>query len=908
MRLIKVKPSAANREEGDSQQNQGRKPSKRWSEFARRFASALKDNVQNYCMTTTLHGFPYVVNGEGHLEKLFWGLVVVLGFVLSGVVVSQSLKDWSDHPILTVIDTVSLPIQDIQYPTLTICSEDIYDPDELPQITFNQFQLYCKGEEECKKTKKLRDDFMGDLARISQIFLNALKARLGNALNSMEFSSEANIKRGVEISMLAGLRENKTDDLENDLESLFSDKIKGLDTFDDIVNRLSMSSSITEYDWDNRVWLYTIVRFNESNLWQVYNYFERNSTITGKILRGCVGKRSGNLSEIYETCLIQNVRIGDGGVKIFRGLSYAELLVVDTCLGSKSLSFRDCLLRDGRVIQEWCEERESCDYKNLTKEIDFLTKLTAFFLYTPTASNLGTFLATFNPSSNSMRELMEPLQRMINCTRISTRDLSDAFHKHNEYFHSRCNYAHVSEKAILPLLMRYLRFDLFLSSNPSKARTIIGQTLDSFPYTRKENQSIIPLDTVIDFGEDNNTEDFEITTTDVGLCSVHNGASIGKTYRSNNKLEAFEEAFNVQEPLKSDIVNNVGSGRYFRRSYWLHPKPKMTKCVQLTYGRESACEEEDRFVTVSVNQWLDFFSVDAKHFEAYTGLETIVKVKPTVHITSNSFVNLAMGDRSCRYPLEQPDAGRSMFNYYTQKSCLFECRLTFAVSQVNCTPWDFPNPNKDRDVETCTAKDDRLKLFDEAMRDSDNLLECDCLPDCEEIVFETEVSAVPLKTKKICSNTGSPERRMAMEVWSRHHDTLQWRYFQLYDPNKVFIRNFLFNGLSQSELDEACVYTLETYLAKLSIEIPAPRATRIKKVKRVNFGDQLGTLGNNALQTCMDSTESTFLFSGGTLGLFTGLSLISVVEIFYWMYRIGKRILSKSSNFVGGGIVKTESG
>ena len=30
-----------------------------------------------------------------------------------------------------------------------------------------------------------------------------------------------------------------------------------------------------------------------------------------------------------------------------------------------------------------------------------------------------------------------------------------------------------------------------------------------------------------------------------------------------------------------------------------------------------------------------------------------------------------------------------------------------------------------------------------------------------------------------------------------------------------------------------------------------------------------------------------FLFSGGTIGLFTGMSLISFVEALYWIYKVG---------------------
>ena len=37
--------------------------------------------------------------------------------------------------------------------------------------------------------------------------------------------------------------------------------------------------------------------------------------------------------------------------------------------------------------------------------------------------------------------------------------------------------------------------------------------------------------------------------------------------------------------------------------------------------------------------------------------------------------------------------------------------------------------------------------------------------------------------------------------------------------------------------------------------------------------------------------SSRFILSGGTIGLFTGLSLISVIELAYWIYKTIKQCL-----------------
>ena len=89
-----------------------------------------------------------------------------------------------------------------------------------------------------------------------------------------------------------------------------------------------------------------------------------------------------------------------------------------------------------------------------------------------------------------------------------------------------------------------------------------------------------------------------------------------------------------------------------------------------------------------------------------------------------------------------------MFQKYSQKGCIFECSLNFAIETAGCLPWDFPVPMKRNgtDIAVChsnTLKDpEKNKLFQfyEAMKNQTNLKKCDCLPDCEATKFETQES------------------------------------------------------------------------------------------------------------------------------------------------------------------------
>ncbi len=52
-----------------------------------------------------------------------------------------------------------------------------------------------------------------------------------------------------------------------------------------------------------------------------------------------------------------------------------------------------------------------------------------------------------------------------------------------------------------------------------------------------------------------------------------------------------------------------------------------------------------------------------------------IKVKPVVYAASDDLRSLGVGERQCRYMREVP--ADSVFRYYTQRTCEFECRMKY---------------------------------------------------------------------------------------------------------------------------------------------------------------------------------------------------------------------------------------
>ena len=91
-----------------------------------------------------------------------------------------------------------------------------------------------------------------------------------------------------------------------------------------------------------------------------------------------------------------------------------------------------------------------------------------------------------------------------------------------------------------------------------------------------------------------------------------------------------------------------------------------------------------------------------------------------------------------------------MFKAYNVKSCQFECRLKHAIRKAKCIPWDYPRPiDKYEDFsryEMCFGGENEqvggasgLDEFDKVMNSNETLSECHCMPNCEQVTFETQV-------------------------------------------------------------------------------------------------------------------------------------------------------------------------
>ena len=94
--------------------------------------------------------------------SIFQSVIVLVGLMLSAFLISQAFQGWADEPTITTLDTIAAPIDDIQFPTVTVCNDYIENgPDNWAflETVLNQFRFRCSDANDCKLASQLRQDF-----------------------------------------------------------------------------------------------------------------------------------------------------------------------------------------------------------------------------------------------------------------------------------------------------------------------------------------------------------------------------------------------------------------------------------------------------------------------------------------------------------------------------------------------------------------------------------------------------------------------------------------------------------------------------------------------------------------------------------------------------------------------------
>ena len=107
----------------------------------------IVDTTKQYSSTTTIHGISYLAGDDvSGVERLLWTIVVLFAIVLTTFQVVTLYNDWQDQPVITTLDTAALPIEEIEFPAVTICPQGSRQ-EMLESVLFRQLKKYIQNKE-----------------------------------------------------------------------------------------------------------------------------------------------------------------------------------------------------------------------------------------------------------------------------------------------------------------------------------------------------------------------------------------------------------------------------------------------------------------------------------------------------------------------------------------------------------------------------------------------------------------------------------------------------------------------------------------------------------------------------------------------------------------------------------------
>ena len=130
------------------------------------------DTLKEFLDSSSIAGLTQVANNKG-LVRLFWTIVVILGFAVSGLLIQMSFMSWAESPVRTTIETV--PIKELTFPKVTVC------PPKNTYTNLNYDLMRAKNMTIGKETREelsnfamtvlqdyLQENFMANLSKIQE--------------------------------------------------------------------------------------------------------------------------------------------------------------------------------------------------------------------------------------------------------------------------------------------------------------------------------------------------------------------------------------------------------------------------------------------------------------------------------------------------------------------------------------------------------------------------------------------------------------------------------------------------------------------------------------------------------------------------------------------------------------------
>ena len=111
--------------------------------------SGTSSTIRDYCRIATLHGLAYFDLFWSSRILVYWLLTTILCLSMGTWLVASTFLSMESDPFVYQAEFGSTGVDEVQYPTLTLCTYQMYDKWNLARILLNRYDLRCLARNDC---------------------------------------------------------------------------------------------------------------------------------------------------------------------------------------------------------------------------------------------------------------------------------------------------------------------------------------------------------------------------------------------------------------------------------------------------------------------------------------------------------------------------------------------------------------------------------------------------------------------------------------------------------------------------------------------------------------------------------------------------------------------------------------
>ena len=93
--------------------------------LSRNTKASIARVLREYAESASIHGVGYVVSARVSADRLLWLCLVLLGLTAASFLSYEAFVSWQENPVVTDLKTTNKQVLDLEYPSVTVCTEGI---------------------------------------------------------------------------------------------------------------------------------------------------------------------------------------------------------------------------------------------------------------------------------------------------------------------------------------------------------------------------------------------------------------------------------------------------------------------------------------------------------------------------------------------------------------------------------------------------------------------------------------------------------------------------------------------------------------------------------------------------------------------------------------------------------------